>query len=193
MRKSSILLLVGALAITASLLVGPTATAGSDRASASTVVFIHDQEPPNLQGPWVGNNLYATSLVLNNIWYGGQIRDDKADFQPRLYTAAPKIVKQKPLTISATYKKEANWSDGKPVTGADFKATWGVFINPKNNVISRTGWEDIKSVTVKGKTVIVVFKTQYADWESLIGRRVRSTHHRRPGHEPDVPELGTHL
>jgi hypothetical protein len=61
MRKSSILLLVGALAIAASLLVGPTATAGSDRASAGTVVFIHDQEPPNLQGPWVGNNLYATS------------------------------------------------------------------------------------------------------------------------------------
>lgn len=176
MRKSSILLLVGALAITASLLVGPTATAGSDRASAGTVVFIHDQEPPNLQGPWVGNNLYATALVLNNIWYGGQIRDDKADFQPRLYTAAPKIVKQKPLTIQATYKKTAVWSDGKPVTGADFKATWGVFINPKFNVISRTGWEDIKSVTVKGKTFIVVFKTQYADWESLISGGVYPAH-----------------
>jgi len=176
MRKSSILLLVGALAITASLLVGPTATAGSDRASAGTVVFIHDQEPPNLQGPWVGNNLYATSLVLNNIWYGGQIRDDKADFQPRLFTAAPKIVKQKPLTISATFKKTAVWSDGKPVTGADFKATWGVFINPKFNVISRTGWEDIKSVTVKGKSFVVVFKTQYADWESLISGGVYAAH-----------------
>lgn len=176
MRKSSILLLVGALAISASLLVGPTATAGSDRASAGTVVFIHDQEPPNLQGPWVGNNLYATALVLNNIWYGGQIRDDKADFQPRLFTAPPKIVKQKPLTISATYKKQAVWSDGKPVTGADFKATWGVFINPKFNVISRTGWEDIKSVTVKGKTFIVVFKTQYADWESLISGGVYAAH-----------------
>lgn len=176
MRKSSILLLVGALAITASLLVGPTATAGSDRASAGTVVFIHDQEPPNLQGPWVGNNLYATALVLNNIWYGGQIRDDKADFQPRLFTGKPKIVKQKPLTIQATYKKTAVWSDGKPVTGADFKATWGVFINPKFNVISRTGWEDIKSVTVKGKTFVVVFKTQYADWESLVSGGVYAAH-----------------
>jgi peptide/nickel transport system substrate-binding protein len=176
MRKSSILLLVGALAITASLLVGPTATAGSDRASAGTVVFIHDQEPPNLQGPWVGNNLYATALVLNNIWYGGQIRDAKADFQVRLFTGKPKIVKQKPLTISATYKKTAVWSDGKPVTGADFKATWGVFINPKFNVISRTGWEDIKSVTVKGKTFIVTFKTQYADWESLISAGVYAAH-----------------
>jgi hypothetical protein len=70
MRKRSIVLLAGAVAIAATLVVGPTATASSDRASAGTVVFIHDQEPPNLQGPWVGNNLYATSLVLNNIWYG---------------------------------------------------------------------------------------------------------------------------
>ena len=71
-----------------------------------TVVFIHDQEPPNLQGPWVGNNLYATSLVLNNIWYGCQIRNEKADFVPRLCTAKPKIVKQKPLTIQFTYKAD---------------------------------------------------------------------------------------
>ena len=62
------------------------------------------------------------------------------------------------------------WCDGKPVTGADFVATWKVFINPKNNVISRTGWEDIKTVCErKGKkTFTVVFKTPYADWESLL-------------------------
>ena len=81
MRKTSIALLVGALVIIASLVVGPAASAKSERASAATVVFIHDQEPPNLQGPWVGNNLYATLLVLNNIWYGGQIRNDQGDLR----------------------------------------------------------------------------------------------------------------
>ncbi len=42
---------------------------------------------------------------------------------------------------------------------------------PQNNVISRTGWEDIKSVKVSGKggkTFTVVFKGTYADWESLV-------------------------
>ena len=37
------------LAIVASLVVGPAATAGPEQASAGTVVFIHDQEPPNLR------------------------------------------------------------------------------------------------------------------------------------------------
>ncbi len=165
MRKRSIWL-AALLALVASLVVGPGATAATDQGSG-TVVFIHDQEPPNLQGPWVGNNLYATSLVLNNIWYGCQIRNDKADFVLALCASKPKLVKKSPLTVTFTYKPTAVWSDGTPVTGKDYIATWKVFINPANNVISRSGWEDIKSIKGTGKTVTVVFKKQYADWESL--------------------------
>jgi ABC-type transport system substrate-binding protein len=176
MRKRSIVLLAGAAAIAATLVVGPTATASSDRASAGTVVFIHDQEPPNLQGPWVGNNLYATSLVLNNIWYGGQIRNQKADFEPRLFASKPKIVRKKPLTVAVEYSSKAKWSDGKPVTMKDLKATWQVFINPKNNVISRTGWEDVKSMTGNAKKGVVVFKKQYADWEALLSSGPYAAH-----------------
>ena len=176
MRKRSILLLAGAAAIVASLVVGPAATAGSESVSAGTVVFIHDQEPPNLNSAFVGNGLYATSLVVNNIWYGGQIRNAKGDFTPRLFVGKPTIAKRSPLTIKFAYKPNAVWSDGKPVTGADFRATWKVNVNPANNVISRTGWEDIKSMAVKGKQVTVVFKTLYADWESLVSTGVYAAH-----------------
>jgi peptide/nickel transport system substrate-binding protein len=177
MRKRALLPVVGTLAIVASLVVGPGASAKSEGAAqGSQVVFIHDQEPPNLQGPWVGNNLYATSLVLNNIWYGGQIRDDKGVLVPRLFAGKPKLLKKKPLTIQATFKKSAKWSDGKPVTGRDFRATWQVFINPQHNPISRTGFEDIKSVKGNGKTFKVVFKKVYADWESLVSTGVYPAH-----------------
>ena len=100
---------------------------------------------------WVGNDLYATSLVVNNIWYGGQIRDDKANWRTRLFTGPPKLLKKSPLTTTFTFSPKAVWSDGKPVTCADWRATWQVYINPANNVISRTGYEDIKSVTVQGQ------------------------------------------
>jgi peptide/nickel transport system substrate-binding protein len=168
MRKRSILLLAGAVAIVASLVVGPAATAGSESASAGQVVFIHDQEPPNLNQNFVGNGLYATSLVTNNIWYGGQIRNAKGDFVPRLFESKPTVLKRSPLTIRFKYKANAVWSDGRPVTCADWRATWRVFVNPANNVISRTGFEDIRSVACKGKQATVVFKTLYADWESLV-------------------------
>jgi peptide/nickel transport system substrate-binding protein len=176
MRKRSLLLVAGLVAIVASLVIGPGASATSERASAGTVVFIHDQEPPNLQGPWVGNNLYATSLVLNNIWYGGQIRNAAGILEPRLFAGKPKIVKKKPLTIQATFKPSARWSDGRPVTGRDYRATWQVFVNPQNNVISRTGFEDIAAVRGNGKTFKVVFKKLYADWEALVSNAVYPAH-----------------
>jgi peptide/nickel transport system substrate-binding protein len=43
-------------------------------------------------------------------------------------------------------------------------------------VISRTGWEDIRSIRAQGKNVTVVFKTRYADWESLVSTGVYPAH-----------------
>jgi len=168
MRTHPVLLLLGTLAIGVALVVGPAATAGSESATAGTVVFIHDQEPPNLNQGFVGNGLYATSLVINNIFLGGQIRDSKSNWVLRNFKSAPKLVKKNPLTISVEYKPEAVWSDGKPVTGADLWATWQVYINPQNNVISRVGWEDIRSIGYRGKKATVVFRKPFASWESLV-------------------------
>src|SRR3954462_12177473 len=68
-----------------------------------------------------------------------------------------------------TYKKEAVWSDGVPVTAKDFRARWQAFVDPKNNPVSRTGWDQIQSVSGNGKTATVVFKTSYGGWESIVG------------------------
>ena len=176
MSKRSILLLTGALALVASLVIGPAATAGPEKASAGTLVLIHDQEPPNLQNNWTGNGLYATVLVLNNIWQGGQVRNDKGQLVPTLFDGKPKLVKQNPLTVSFKYKKSAVWSDGKPVTCADFRATWQIYINPQNNVDDRTGYEDIKSVSCKGQAGTMVMKKKYADWEALVSSSVYAAH-----------------
>ena len=172
MRNRSLWLLAG-LVLVASLIIGPGATASPQKATAGTVVFIHDQEPPNLQGPWVGNNLYATSLVLNNIWYGCQIRDATASSRAAPLRRQAEARQDEPAHRPLEFKKDAVWSDGKPVVAEDLWATWQVFVNPKNNVISRTGWEDIKSVTRgNSKKVTVVFKKVYADWESLVSSGV---------------------
>lgn len=140
----------------------------TERTTAGTVVFIHEQEPPSLRGGWIDNNLQATGLVTNNIWYGGQIYDNKAVLRPRLFTGKPKLVKKSPQTVTFEYSNSAVWSDGKPVTCEDWKATWKVYVNPQFNVVSREGWKDIKSVTCNGKAGTVVFARPFAAWESLV-------------------------
>ena len=165
-----------ALAIVGSLVVGPAATAEPERMSAGTVVFVHEQEPPSLRGNWLDNNLLATGLVTNNIWYGGQIYDKSATLQLRLLEGKPKLVKKNPQTVSFKYKESAVWSDGRPVTCEDWKATYRVFVNPQFNVVSRAGYQDIKSVNCQGKAGTIIFSTPFAAWETLVSGGVYAAH-----------------
>ena len=65
MRKRSMLLLTGAVALVASLIVGPAATAKSERQSAGTVIIGHHQEPVTLNFYITEGNAYTTSLAMN--------------------------------------------------------------------------------------------------------------------------------
>ena len=174
MRKRTILLLVGALAISASLVVGPAATASPEGQTAGTVVFGADQEPNTLN--WAVDNMYWMAIITNKIHADGSIYNDKAELVPYLLEGNAKIVKLKPLTTTHTYKQTATWSDGKPVTGADFVTRWRVQINPANNVVTREGWDQMTKVTAKGKSATIVWKGSYANWAEFNGSAPLPTH-----------------
>ncbi len=170
MHKRSILLVVGAVALVASLIVGPAATAKSDAASAGTVVIGHDQEPVTLNNLITEGNAYTTSLVTNTVLASASVYNQNAKLVPYLVDAAPKIVKPNPLTVSFKYKASAKWSDGRQLTGNDFRATYNTIMNPNFDITSREGWEDIASIKVNGKAVTVTWKKgkAYAAWDALV-------------------------
>lgn len=76
-------------------------------------------------------------------------------------------------TITYELNSKAVWSDGTPITAADWIANWKA-LNGKNTSfqpISTTGYNQISSV-VQGKSadeVVVTFSTPFADWKSLFG------------------------
>ena len=178
MRKRSILLLGGAVAIVASLVIGPAATAGPERASAGTAVIIHDQEPGILNPFLSEGNGYTVALVMNKILNGGLIYNNKVQVTPELLTARPKILNKEPLKATATYKPTAKWSDGKQITGADFVATYKTIMNPNWDIVSREGWEDIAKIKVQGKKFTVTFKPKRAfyNWEFILGAQILPAH-----------------
>ncbi len=178
MRKRSMLLLTGAVALVASLIVGPAATAKSDRQSAGTIIIGHDQEPVTLNFYITEGNAYTTSLAMNPVLASASVYDQNAKLQPFLVAGAPKIVKSDPLTVSFAYKPAAKWSDGKQITGADFMATYRTIMNPNFDITSREGWEDIQKITVKGKNVTVRWKKgkAYAAWDALVATSPMPAH-----------------
>ena len=178
MRKRSILLVAGAVALVASLIIGPAATAKSERQAAGTVIIGHDQEPVTLNFFITEGNAYTTSLAMNPVLASASVYNQNAKLIPFLVTAAPKIVKSNPLTVTFSYKPTAKWSDGKQITGADFMATYRTIMNPNFDITSREGWEDIASIKVKGKTVTVTWKKgkSYAAWDALVASSPMPAH-----------------
>lgn len=83
------------------------------------------------------------------------------------------LVSTKPQTIVYTLNPKAVWSDGVPITAADFAYAWqqqrGDATVPAEDVASIAGYRDITSVTGSngGQTVTVKFKTTFADWQML--------------------------
>ena len=87
MRKRSLLLLTGLVALVGSLVIGPAATATTESASAGTVVIVHDQEPGIINNFLSEGNGYTVSLFMNTILAGGLIYDDKVKLRPYLWKA----------------------------------------------------------------------------------------------------------
>jgi peptide/nickel transport system substrate-binding protein len=173
MSKRSIVLVAFTIAALASLTVGSAASARSGNAAAGTVVMVHDQEPGILNLLLSEGNGYVNSLTIGPVLAPGAIYNQKAELAPYLMESVPKLVKKEPLTVTATFKKTAVWSDGKPITANDFVATYRTIMNPQWDIVSREGWEDIARIIPKGRSFTVVFKPKraYAAWDALIGNQ----------------------
>lgn len=69
-----------------------------------------------------------------------------------------------------TYRleRDAEWSDGTPVTAADFVFTLETLLDPANDIVSRDGYDQITRTTVLDeKTVRFTFERPYPAWKTL--------------------------
>jgi peptide/nickel transport system substrate-binding protein len=93
---------------------------------------------------------------------------------------------QRPQTVTYRIRRAAIWSDGVPISAADFTYLWrhANGANRRIDVAATTGYRDIRSVTGSdgGKTVTVVFARPFADWRSLFYNLLPSHYvKRQPG------------
>ena len=72
------------------------------------------------------------------------------------------------MTLTVDINPDAVWSDGTPITAADFKCTWEANLNTPG-AISTAGWDQILSVEAgaSDKQVVVEWATVYAPYKGL--------------------------
>jgi peptide/nickel transport system substrate-binding protein len=176
LRRLPWLVAVGALFVALGVVSGAAAhpsKAGASKAGG-TLVFGSEQEPPcmNLElndcnNTWAN---YYGELVLRGVYMVNPkfvyVNDLASNVKLQLH----------PQRVTYTVRKNAKWNDGKAVTPQDFVFTWKTIMNKAwdskptgGGIVSRTGYDQIKSAKVRGHSVTFTFKTNFADWKDLFG------------------------
>src|SRR5882724_2484813 len=159
---------------------GPSATAydinavkREDVPQGGTLRWPLDQIPPNLNYNEVDGTLRDTADIINAVM-PAVFTFDAASVPTvnKNYAESIELTAKDPKQV-ITYKlnPKAVWSDGTPITEADFeaqvKADRGA--DSAYKISSANGYEKIESVA-KGaddREVVVTFKEPYADWKGL--------------------------
>src|SRR6266511_4218137 len=118
---------------------------------------------------------FWTPTGCNNTWTawtagiatpGAYIIRPNFTFQP--YMVSKTVVTKKPFRLTYSIKKKAKWSDGRQVTADDFIFTWKTFVDPKNEIASRSGYDSItKAQKIDAKTVRFTFSKTYAPYKTI--------------------------
>lgn len=88
---------------------------------------------------------------------------------PSILLAGPPEVTEVDGRQVVTYRlnPEARWSDGTPITSADFRYTWRQIVDG-TDIYDKTGYDRIEAVDdTDPRTVVVTFREPYAAWRGL--------------------------
>ncbi len=148
-----------------------------------------DQAPRTCNPNAVAGGTWAASTLLAPILPSPFIvnPDEESVYDSAVITQA-EVVNTTPQTVVYSLNPSAVWSDGMPISAQDFAYAWrhqqgsssgssGSSGSPGAGPAAGTGtggtstttlgYRDISSVTGSGRTVTVVFKDHFADWEML--------------------------
>jgi len=92
---------------------------------------------------------------------------DRGELEPDLATQVPSVenggISRGGLAITYHLRKGVTWQDGAAFDARDVIFSWHAVMNSANNVISRTGYDDIASMQAPDRSTLVVrLKKPYA-------------------------------
>lgn len=156
----------------------PTPTAGPKRGGKVTMAV--------WQSPTTLNGLLGTQTVMNEVL--AFLKEGFTQVMPD-GSRAPDLAKEVPTpqnggvsadgkTITYKLKEGIKWSDGTPLTCADFQFTLEAIMTPGVGVVSTTGYDQLEKIECPDpNTVILKFKEFYAPYLTLFSDFVLPKHY----------------
>ncbi|MGH2747946.1 MAG: peptide ABC transporter substrate-binding protein [Actinomycetota bacterium] len=146
-----------------------TTTAEGEPVVGGTLVVGAEQEPSESLNVELaaGNLAWAQWIINSTTLRGAFVQLPDFTYGPDMITEEP-VPEEDPFAITYTIKEEAQWSDETPISAEDFEFTWQVYIDEKNKVASRAGYDVIEDAEIiDEKTIKFTFSEPYAGWRDL--------------------------
>ena len=170
MSRKSVLYTGLAVLIVASMLLGGCTNTAQNPATKKVATLIFTQEPESLNTMYT--NMYFSQILQQAFDVWAWQYDDQNKPYPTLVTELPTLqnggLSADGKTITMHLRKDIIWSDGQPITSADFKFTYEMYTNPKNAVATTYPYSKLASLeTPDDRTVVMKFDAPFAPWLSF--------------------------
>jgi peptide/nickel transport system substrate-binding protein len=154
-----------------------------------TLIWVHEQEPPDLHLDDPENNLSIASWIIQSMIEGLYGVSSETTFIPELLDGEADVVENADGSVSVNYtlRDGLTWSDGEPLTSRDVEFWWeiltegceveddGTIDGSGDGCIyligSRNGYDKISDFEVTSDTEFTVtFPEFFAGWKALFNR-----------------------
>ncbi len=150
-----------------------------------TLIWAHEQEPPDMHLDDPNNNLSITSWIRRGLIEGFYGVSGATEFYPELLAQEGEVVENEDgtVTINFVLRDGLSWSNGDALTSADVEYTWNLWkegcVMEEDGTIGdgtdcvyltgdRTGYDLISDMTVASETEFSITMVQFfAGWKAI--------------------------
>ena len=160
-------------------------TEGGDMVEGSdggTLVWAHEQEPPDMHLDDPENNLSITSWIRSALIEGLHGISGATEYYPELLDGEATLTENEDGTVTAAYTLRDGlvWSDGDDLTADDVKWTYDAIMAADGTdeegapayiylLGDRTGWDTVTDFTVTSPTESSITRESfYAGWQAVL-------------------------
>ena len=155
-------------AVIAGSLASVASAAPSAKQKSQAITIAVDEFPPVLNDMTTTGNGAWTAMIAGPALARGYKLLPDFSYEPWIFDKDCTVTEQSPFTVDCTIRPEAKWSDGVPITSADFKFTYDTIMDKKNDVVSRNGYDKITAFNVTSPTEFqMVFQEVFAPYREL--------------------------
>jgi peptide/nickel transport system substrate-binding protein len=163
-------------------------TAPTPEPEKKIATFIWTQEFDTLN-PYYTDMWFSTvTHQLWNCWAWNF--DENNEAYPYLVTEMPSVenggLSADGKTITLKLRDDIKWSDGEPITSADFAFTYKMIMDANNTVASTDPYDKVATLeTPDAQTVVMTFNDTYAPWQGTLWKGLLPEHILQPVFDKD--------